>query len=109
MAKPTGAAATYFRKIAPTICKSRPAISCATAADPVGAQHAFIVSNLAADEVIVFNGNGYTQGATPTFAIDYRLSSDTNVQNNLTGAGRCLVIAVGTGRSATKLPSSGKC
>jgi type IV fimbrial biogenesis protein FimT len=75
----------------------------------VGALHAFIVSNLGANEVITFNGNGFAMGATPTFAIDYRKSSETNVENNLTGAGRCLVIAAGTGRAAAKLPSSGKC
>lgn len=75
----------------------------------VGALHAFIVSNLGANEVITFNGNGFSMGATPTFAIDYRKSSETNVENNLTGAGRCLVIAAGTGRAAAKLPSSGKC
>ncbi len=81
----------------------------------VGALHAFIVSNLGADEVVSFNGNGFMQatpaipGATPTFAIDYRKTSETGVENNLTGAGRCVAMAAGTGRAATKLPSSGKC
>jgi len=81
----------------------------------VGALHAFIVSNLGADEVISFNGNGFMQatpaipGATPTFAIDYRKTSDTGVENNMTGAGRCVAMAAGTGRSAAKLPSGGKC
>jgi prepilin-type N-terminal cleavage/methylation domain-containing protein len=81
----------------------------------VGAMHAFIVSNLDVDEVVSFNGNGFmnatpaTPGDTPTFAIDYRKTSETGVENNLTGAGRCLSMAAGTGRAAAKLPSSGKC
>ena len=80
-----------------------------------GSPRVMLLSNIAGAERVAYRQDGMPAGGAGTFSIDYQdrpgsLADDRDPGTvTLSNAGRCLFVAVGTGRVRAARPTAGSC